>query len=573
MTKAEQYNVPDDLHDIITLLPGFDPYREAGDCYFDEQAARKAIDFFPSCLRLVKGVPGKPPFHLEKWQQSIVANIFGWKTPKGVRRFRKAWIYIPKKNGKTAFAAGLLLYMLVCDREPGAEIYGAAASKDQAALVFQHAAGMVAAEPALSNMLTVYGAKGGGVIKSICRNDDPTSTYRVISADADTGDGINPHFAIIDETHRLAKREFADMVESSTAARMQSLVVHITTADFNRASLCNEMLTYARQVRDGIVSDPKLLPAIYEASKDDDWEDPETWRKVNPNLGVTITEEMLADLCDKAKHQPSFLNTFLRLHLNIVTESFEAWIADHAWRACAIVKPEKTPQEIRKEQIEKLKGRKCYIGLDLGSSIDLTACAALFPKTIPYSQETGVQQHAEYDTLLDFWIPKDNAEVRAKVDKVNYPQWHREGWLHYTAGAQTDYEGVRKHINWMFDYFDVQQIGYDPWVAKMLAQQLVEDDGLPMVMVRQGFHTLSEPSKHFESSVMSGWIHHTGNPILTWNVANCAILKDTNDNIRPDKKKSTERIDGVVAIVIAMTLAMLREEKPVSPYEGGVLVL
>lgn len=546
---AAKHGVTDEMRQYVEGVPGYNPYRDAGECLFDAEAAQRAIDFFPACLKLVKGCQGRPPFELSHWEKCVVANLFGWKRPDGTRRYRRAFIYVAKKNGKTAFAAGLLLYVLVCDDEPGAEIYGAASSKDQAALVFSHAAGMVRAEPELASRLTVYGAKGGGVTKAIVSNADPGSSYRVISADADTGDGVNVHFAVIDETHRLGKRDFVDVIESSTAARRQPLVVHITTADYNRPSVCNDLHEYASNVRDGVVKDQKFLPVIYEASADDDWTSPKTWRKANPNLGVTMTQEDLADDCKKAQAQPSYLNTFKRLRLNIVTDSFEQWIPLEAWLACGPGKVT-TAEATRAPLWERMVGNTAYVGLDLSSKVDLTCCAAVFP--------ISDDEHERYASMTFFYAPHDRAIERAKRDKVDYLRWAEEGWLTFTPGDVIDYEWIRKDITTkLAKEFGVAEVAFDPWNAGPFALRLQEEDDVPVVEVRQGYASLSEPAKTFEALVTGGQWEHDGNPVMSWCVNNTVVVHDPADNIKPDKKHSTERIDGVAATITALARARL----------------
>ena len=312
--------------DVIGLVPGYDPQATAGDCWFDEEAADKVVGFFADCLVHVKGEFAGRPFLLEPWQQAIVANLFGWKRPDGTRRYREAFIFVPRKNGKSILAAGICIYMLFCDGEWGAEIYCAAAERDQAALVFDVAKQMVNHEPVLRDACRIY-------TKAITI-ESMGSTFKAISADASTKHGYNAHCAVIDELHAQKNRELVDVLITSTGARRQPLIVHITTSDFERPSICNEKHDYASKVRDGIIEDRAFLPVIYEAGRDDDWTNPEVWAAVNPNYGVSISKEYLAHECQRAQEAPTYENTFKRLHLNIRTEQDVRWISMERWERC-----------------------------------------------------------------------------------------------------------------------------------------------------------------------------------------------------------------------------------------------
>jgi phage terminase large subunit-like protein len=532
------------LVEIILLIPGYNPFDQAGECWFDEAAAQQAIDFVQECCRLAKGSKARPAgsyFVLEDWQKAIVANLFGWKRPDGTRRYRECLIYIGKKNGKTALLAAILLCVMCCDKEYGAELYSAAASKDQAALLFSHASGMVKLEPELSNRLTVYGAKGGGQSRAIVY-PDMMGSYKCLSADADTGDGINPHFAAIDELHRHASPELAEIIQKSTASRAQPLVIYTTTADYNRPSLCNTMRERAGQVRDNkgdesaIGYDPSFLPVIYEAAIDDDWTQRETWLKANPNLGVTITEEFLARECKKAQETPSELNNFLRLHLNIKTQSDVKWLDGEKWALGN-----------RDVDDSVLAGLPCWGGLDLATTTDLAAFVRVW------------RVGNDYVLRAKFYAPKDNAEKRQHRDHVPYLTWAKLGFLTLTEGSVIDYDVIRRDINELASKGTIQDIGVDPHNATQLTTQL-EGDGLQMIRFGQGFISMSAPSKEFERLILSGRLIHGGNPILDWMAGNVVIKTDAAGNIKPDKAKSAERIDGIVAAVMAVGRAMVAQD-------------
>jgi phage terminase large subunit-like protein len=560
------------LSEIIRLLPGYDPYDQAGSCWFDEQAAQNAIDFIQECVKLAKGTKDRPagqPFILELWQRAIVANLFGWKRPDGTRRYRECFIYVAKKNGKTALVAAILLLVLATDDEYGAELYSAAASRDQAALLFQHASGMVKLEEELSSRLTVYGAKGGSQQRAIV-NESMMSSYKCLSADADTADGANPHFVAADEIHRHRNAELIDVLQKSTATRAQPIVMYTSTADYNRPSPCNELLKRAKRVRDNkgdpkkVGFDPEFLPVLYEVRKEDNWRDPKVWRQANPNIGVTLTEDFLARECRKADETPSELNNFLRLHLNIVTDADEAWISLDKWDACSGLLKDETPKAWRARVLEESKGCSCFVGMDLSAKIDLTAIVLIFKPDDP---------RGTWRIVPFFWVPAETAEDKEKKDRVPYAAWQRDGFVSLTDGNEVDSQALRRFLNQSESEYPISELGYDEWNATELARQLREEDGFGdrMVIVRQGSKSLSDPMKEFEAMVMSGRVEHGGNPVMHWMIGNLCVKRDENDNIQPNKRKSTGRIDGPVATFTGMARA-LAADVGAGQWDGKVLV-
>lgn len=530
---------------LFALIPGYDPLSLAGDCRFDSAAAELVCEFFSKCLKHSKGTKAGEPFKLESWQQAVTGCLFGWKRPDGTRRYRECLLYVAKKNGKSAWVAGLVIYVMLCDHELGAELYSAAASRDQAALIFSHAVGMVKQEAELSSRLRVYGAAGGTQSRSITYEGE-MSSYKCLSADANTADGSSPHFAAIDELHRHKSAELSDVLQKSTAARRQPMVVYTTTADSNRPSACNTKLKYAKQVRDnkGDPSqpghDPSFLPVIYEADKDDDWESPDTWRKANPNMGVTIPESFLKRECQKALETPSELNNFLRLHLNIVTDADEAWLDMSSWDGCGT---EDDPKAWRAAMLLKLRGRPCRLALDLGSTNDLTALVALFPDD-------------ENTVIPWFWMPRDNARKRELSHRVPYSTWARDGFLDMTEGNFVDQSFVLAKALECVKVFGAKEIAVDRYMARQITD-VAQREGVTVVEFGQGFRDMSEPSKRLETLVLSGKLRHGNNPILRWMAGNTTINRDPAGNIKPDKAKSAEKIDGIVALVMALGRSMV----------------
>lgn len=547
-----------------------------GTCWFDEAAAQQAIDFIQECIKLAKGTKERPagrPFILEPWQKAIVANLFGWKRPDGTRRYRECFIYVAKKNGKTALVAAIMLLVLTTDPEFGAELYSAAASREQAAVLFSHAIGMVRLEPELSSRLTIFGGKGGSQQRSIVY-DAQMSTYLCLAADADTADGKNPNFFAADEIHRHRDAEMIELLQKGTASRAQPLGLYTSTADYNRPSACNSLLKRAKAVRTSKTDplklgyDPEFLPVLYEASKDDDYTKPETWRKANPNMGVTVPEEFLARECRKAQETPSELNSFLRLNLNIVTDAAEAWIPMDRWNRCHGRDGDETPRQWRERMLDQLKGEPCFLGMDLSAKIDLTAVVQIFRPTLARKRWVIVPH---------FWVPADTATDKERRDRVPYAAWEREGFVRLTDGSEIDSQSIRKFINDTNAAHPVQEIGYDDWNATELSRQLREEDGFGdrMVPVRQGSRSLSDPMKEFEAMVGSARLAHGGNPVMDWMVGNLCVKRDENNNIQPDKKRSTEKIDGPVALFSGMARALMADPNDGrSVYEKrGVLVV
>lgn len=506
-------------------LPGYDPYLTAGESYvFDPEAAQKAVAFF-GYLKFIEGEKAGQPFVLEEWQQAIVGALFGWKHAEtGLRRYREAFLFVPRKNGKTPLCAGLVLLGLFVDDEPGAQIYSAAAEREQAALVFRHASGMIARDPTLQKISRVY-----KTFKSI-EVQATNTVYKALSADADTKHGFSTHLAIIDELHAHPNADLVDVLQTSMGARREPLMVHITTADYDRESVCNTKYDYATKVRDGVFEDASFLPVIYEASVDDDWTDPDVWAKANPNLGVSVRRDYLDRECQRAQNEPTYENTFRRLHLNIRTQQDVRWLSLAKWDACGGA---------------AVDSGQCYAGLDLASTTDIASLVLYFPETqslLPY-----------------FWIPEDNARERERRDRVPYMTWARQGLIETTPGNVIDYNHIRAKVNETAGLHDIRQIGYDPWNARHLAQQLQDEDGLPLVEVRQGYVTLNEPTKMFERMVVSGELRHGDNPVLRWMAGNVTVKIDPSGNIKPDKAKSSEKIDGIVASIMAVGLAAMAE--------------
>lgn len=516
----------------------------ASEFWFDEAAADRAVHFFERFLKHHKGKWAGAPFQLLDWQRDrVIRPLFGWKRRDGRRRFRTAYIEVPRKNGKSTLAAGIALYLLFADGEFGAEIYSAAADRDQAAIVFDTAKTMVEMSPALRKRCEIY--KRSIVVPKT------RSVYRVLSAEAYTKHGINAHGIIFDELHAQPTRDLWDTLTTSTGAREQPLVVAITTAGYDRQSICWEQHEYARQVLEGVIDDPSFLAVVYAADEGDDWRDPKVWAKANPSLGVTVKLEYLRREAERAAQVPAYQNAFRRLHLNQWTQQETRWLDLAAWDACdGPVDP------------KALEGRECYAGLDLASVADVAALVLVFP---PQGDEL-------YQVLPFFWIPEENMMERSRRDRVPYDAWVRDGLIRATEGNVIDYRQIIADIEALGERFHIREIAFDRWGAFQVQQQL-EGAGFTMVAFGQGFKSMSPPTKELLKLVLARKLAHGGHPVLRWMADNMVVDQDPAGNVKPNKAKSREKIDGMVALIMALDRA-IRHQQPGSVYERrGILVV
>jgi phage terminase large subunit-like protein len=508
--------------------------------YFDEQAAQLAIRFFERLLHHSKGEWAGQPFLLEEWQRDeIIRPLFGWKRrDNGTRRYRTAYIEIPRKNGKSTMSAGIALLLLFADDEPGAEVYSAAADRDQAGIVFEEAKRMVEASPELSSRAEVY--KRSIIVPGTY------SAYRVLSADAYTKHGLNAHGVVFDELHAQPSRELWDVLTTSTGARRQPLVVAITTAGFDRQSICWEQHEYARQVTEGIIKDPAFFAYVKAADQDEDWLDEQVWFKANPNLDVTVKMDYLRNEARKAQMTPAYQNTFRRLHLNQWTQQETRWLSLDAWDVCGAPFDSKL-----------LEGAPCYGGLDLASSSDIASLVLCFPS------EPGEEER--YAWLPFFWIPEENMIERVRKDRVPYDAWVREGLITATEGNVIDYGYIIRDIESLGERYDIREIAFDRWGAFQMSQAL-EGAGFTLVGFGQGFASMADPTKELLRLVLGQKLAHGGHPVLRWMADNMMVSTDAAGNVKPNKAKSREKIDGIVAGIMGLDRA-IRHEAAGSVYE------
>jgi len=557
--RRDQHRVPAKWRKLLALIPGYDCCATAGPGdWFDAEAADNAVEFFEECLHHIEGALAGKPFLLESWEKAIVGAIFGWKRSSGYRRYREVLLYVARKNGKTPIAAGLALCSLVTDGEIGAQNVCAAADVDQASLLFRHAAGMVDLEPELSSRLEVFRGIGQRAIHYPLEN----SGLKVISSEAATKHGGNGHLAIIDELHAQKDRDLVDVLSTSMASanRMQPLLIYVTTADFDReGSICNEKYEYACKIRDRVRDDHAFLPIIYEADRTENWKSKRVWAKANPNLGVSVSLEYLERECRKAQDIPALENTFKRLHLNMRTEQDVRWMSIDKWDESSGLLPGEMPEVWRARLMAELRGQECWVGMDLSKKIDLTALSLVFDAT----------QHRPAIVLPWFWMPGENVRAFEDRDKVSYSAWHRQGFIEFSQGNEVDQQAIRKKLRELRGIFRILEIGYDDWNAMEIARQLREEDGFKMTIVKQQLRDMSEPMKQLQAMILSRRLFHGGNPILRWNTSCTTVFEDVNENIRPNKKKSSGRIDGVVATITAIARWLERSER-VSVYAKGV---
>ena len=507
----------------------------SADYWYDAAAADRAVAFFAECLTHTTGEWRGQPFILSEWQAVIVRSVFGWKRLDGTRKYRTVFIAVPRKAGKTTLAAGLALYMLYCDGEPGAQVINAAADREQAALCFDAAKTMVEHEPMLDSRSDLF--KRSIVV--------PTtgSAYKVISSEAYSKHGLSCSYIGADELHAWPGRELWDVLNTSTGARRQPLSVVTTTAGFDRHSICFELWDYALKVRDGIVEDPAFLPVIYAADVDDDWKLPTTWRKAHPGLGVSVKEDYFAAECAKAQAMPAYENTFRRLLLNQWTENDVRWLPMDAWDACG-------------QDLPDLTGATCYAGLDLSTTTDITALVLAFPIA------------GTVHLMPFFWVPGESILKRSKKDRVPYDVWQRQGHIEATSGNVLDYDVIRTRINALSEKYRIKEIAIDRWNATHLSTQL-SGDGFEVVGFGQGFASMSAPCKELERRVLGREINHGNNPVLRWMASNVTVTLDAAGNMKADKAKSTERIDGIVASLMALGRVMANDDERPSVYESG----
>lgn len=496
------------------------------DVRYDESAANKAVLFIESNLRHYKEPHAGKPFILEPWQKDdIIKPLFGYKRTDGTRLFRQAYIQLPRKNGKSALAAAILMLVFLTDGG-GLEIYCAANKKDQARLVFDACAAFAKASPAIKKRVTIekhkliYGATN--------------SVLAPLSAEYNSLDGLNISACSIDELHAHKDRQLHDVLITATGARTSPLVLKITTAGDNLQGICYQEYEYSEKLLNGTIKDNSYFAYIVEADKDLAWDSKEAYAQANPNLGVSISEEYLETERKKAIEMPSYRKTYEKYHLNRwVAGGSERWLNLDAWKLCAENYSE-----------DCLEGMECYGALDLSATQDITAFSLLFPMA-----------NGEIRTLSWYWLPQIGITEKARQDKVPYDVWHNQGFLTLCAGNCIDYNQVSDTILCLREKYNIKQIAYDDWNAIPVYSRLI-NEGMDLVKFVQGLVSFHPPSMELERLILEGKLKHNNNPITKWMIGNAKVLRDSSGKIRPVKehKDSANKIDGVISLIMALSL-------------------
>ena len=514
----------------IRKLKKYKPTKfKAKDSNYDKDAADYAVMFIESLCH-TKGTWAGKPFELIDWQEQIIRDLFGILKPNGYRQFNTAYVEIPKKMGKSELAAAVALLLTCGDGEERAEVYGCAADRQQAAIVFDVAADMVRMCPALSRRVKILASQKRIIYK-------PTNSfYQVLSAEAYSKHGFNIHGVVFDELHTQPNRKLFDvMTKGSGDARMQPLYFLITTAGTDTHSICYETHQKAKDILEGRKIDPTFYPVIYGADESEDWTDPKVWRKANPSLGITVGIDKVRAACESARQNPGEENAFRQLRLNQWVKQAVRWMPMEKWDACAFAVNE-----------DALEGRVCYGGLDLSSTTDITAFVLVFPPT---------DEDDRYVVLPYFWIPEDSMDLRVRRDHVPYEVWERQGYLMTTEGNVVHYGYIEKFIERLGEKFNIREIAFDRWGAIQMVQNL-EGMGFTVVPFGQGFKDMSPPTKELMKLVLEKRIAHGGHPVLRWMMDNIYIRTDPAGTIKADKERSTEKIDGAVATIMALDRAI-----------------
>ena len=497
---------------------------------FDERKARRVVRFIEA-LRHTKGEFHGQPFHLLPWQEKIIRDVFGTVRDDdlSMRQYTTAYIEIPKKNGKSELGAAIALNMLINDDEWKAEVYSCASDRQQAAIVFDVAVDMVRQSPALMKRVKIIPSTRRMIYQ-------PTgSIYQVLSSEVATKHGLNVSACIFDELHTQPTRALYDvMTQGSGDARKQPLWFLLTTAGTDRNSICWEVHQKALDILEGRKIDPRFYPVLFGLPDDADWTSEENWYRANPSLDHTITIDKVRDAFRKAQETPADENQFRQLRLNQWVKQSVRWMPMDKWDECGgVVDP------------YALEGRACYAGLDLSSTSDLTALVLVFPPTA---------EDEPYIALPFFWLPEETLSLRVRRDHVPYDQWAKRGFIQTTEGNVVHYGFIERFICELGERYDIREIAHDRWNATMMVQTL-EDDGFTMVPFGQGFKDMSPPTKELMRIVLEHKLCHGGHPVLRWNMDNAYVRTDPAGNLKLDKEKSTEKIDGVVALVMALDRA------------------
>jgi len=523
------------LHRWSNYKPaGYDPFDQSEGFYLDRDAGQNVIDFFASCLTHVRGPMKGKPFILEPWLEAIIGHLYGWKSEKsGLRRYRELLLLIGRKNAKSLLGAGIGLAELFMGDPNSPEIMVASGDREQARQMFDTIKLMIQAEPEVKKRLNVF--------KNVIRYKHLDGWLKCVSSESYNLHGANLSCALIDETH-VVKRDLVETLQTSQGSRAEPLIVNLSTAGYDKYSILYEKRDYALKVREGIIQDPAFMPVIYEANQEADWTEPETWEQANPNLGKSINVSFLERECERAQESPAFEATFKRLYLNIWTESESPWLQMAKFDSCV-------------SELPDLTGRPCYGGLDLASTQDLSAFVLVF----------GPESEGEPFFVLPYcWVPNDSIRDRSRRDKVPYAMWRDQGYIEATPGAVIDYGFILNRIDQVAQEYDLRAIIFDRWGSTKIIQE-IESQGLDVIMCGQGYKDMSPPTRELEKLILEKRIVFPKNPVLRGCASNVVEEMDAAGNMKPSKKRSIEKIDLVVALVMGLDGAIRNEMEKVNP--------
>lgn len=502
--------------------------------YFDEKSAGFAIDFF-SFLRHTKGRWAGQPVMLEPWQQFMIWCIYGWKrVDTGFRRFQIVYIEVARKNGKSTMFAGLGILGVMADGEAEAEVYSAATKKDQAKIIWDQACSMVKKSSDIKKHISLF--QNSIVVKS------SGSKFIPLSSDTDSMDGLNVSMGLIDEYHAHKNDEMYNVLRSAMGSRDQPLLAIITTSGFNTASSCKREHDYVSQLLEGRQINENYFGIIYTLDKGDDWQDEQNWIKSNPNLGVSINIEGLRSQFNEARSRPSKINEFKTKRLNIWTNAYTRWILGEKWT-----------KNVSDISLDNFKGRRCYAAIDLSTTIDISGYCLCFP---PEGNET------KYSLFWKFFIPEEGLRDRSLKEDVPYDVWINKGYVVPTPGDVIDYDYIQDDLLKAAENFEIVELPHDPYNATQFINNL-SSLGFTCIQFNQSIKSISPASKNFERMVLRNEIVVEENPVMDYMISSAEIYTDANQNIKvikPDRKSSNKRIDGVIMAIMALYRASVSED-------------
>ncbi|MCX5518459.1 terminase large subunit [Kaistia defluvii] len=529
--QAEEYAFVGREWDRSAAVPG---------AWFDSALADRMVEMWPKWFRHTEGRWGGKPFHLTKWQACIVRLLFGWKLEDGFRLYRRLLLWIARKNGKSEFLASLALAFFLVDGEFGGQAYAFASSEAQARIVFEKAKTMTTLSPDLMREITV--GADTLFVQSL------RAKFVPLSGKAVGKHGLSASVAVGDEMHEWRDGELLNTLHQSTSARDQPIELLASTAGLKGRGYGEILFDESRRIERAeggadAVSTVDTLVVIFAAEPDDDWQDEAVWYKANPNLGVSPTLRFLRDECAKAKDSPRLEADFKRYYLNQWIGTADRWIPLDRWDAGA---PDKQRWKVIEEQMLARTDRTCFGGLDLSSTSDLTALVWIFPP---------VEGDERWVVLPRLWVPADNIELRARRDRVAYDTWAKIGAIRTTDGNSVDYPTIRAQVLADGEVFDVRKLAVDRLFQGHETGVALAEQGLPVEFFGQGFVSMSQPSKDFERLALSSLLDAGGHPCMRWQVDHVAYVQDDAGNIKPSKKKAAEKIDGIVALIMALGMA------------------